>query len=522
MRNDLPMDAAEPSAGHTAPPLEVVRAIDEPVRVQGVVDTETTFEPFLNDENQDDENLDDEVESELDRKILSYCQRFDIQTGLLNHQAIQDALAKKLRNRSAGLEVALIWIDLVNLRQEFSLWGWTGAEALARRVAGTLRSVVDAGALLGRVGGKSFLVALEASKHDKAGKQRIQAVVNALTPVRSRGSETRPEVAAGVAFFPLDTDSVEDLVRFASLAAMRAGHVKSKTVVAFNAGMNSLIVRDHAMEVEMRKGLDQGQFSMVYQPNVDLATGRVLGAEALMRWKHPQWGAVTPSEFIPIAERSDLIHRIFDLALRTSLQQIQRWREQGLDLPLIAVNASAANVRSEDFAHSVRTIMDEFPIGKSEVELEMTESLAFEDEALFTTRLGQLKAIGVRIAIDDFGTRYTGFNVLKHLPLDAMKIDQCFIRGIDHSPGMRSLCETILAMGRQLKLRIVAEGIEEPGEFAVMREIGCDAGQGYLFQRPAPADEFAQFLREWTERKHGFGFARAQSMRERPSLRDIA
>src|SRR5580698_2874794 len=162
--------------------------------------------------------LDDEADNELDRKILSYCQRFDIQTGLLNHQAIQDALVKKLKNRAAGLEVALVWIDLVNLRQEFSLWGWTGAEALARRVAGTLRSVVDAGALLGRVGGRSFLVAMDASKHDKAGRQRIQAMVDALAPVRSRGTGTRPEVAAGVAFFPVDTDSGEDLVRFASLA----------------------------------------------------------------------------------------------------------------------------------------------------------------------------------------------------------------------------------------------------------------------------------------------------------------
>ena len=412
-----------------------------------------------------------------------------------------------MKNRDSSREVALIWIDLVNLRREFSLWGWTGAEAMARRVAGTLRSVVDADALLGRVGGRSLLVAMEASKHDKAGRQRIQAVVDALTPVRHRSSETRPQVAAGVAFFPVDTESVEDLVRFASLASMRAAHVKSRSVIGFHAGMNSLIVRDHALEVEMRKGLDHGQFSLVYQPKVDLATGEILGAEALIRWKHPEWGSVTPSEFIPIAERSELIHRIFEFSLHTALEQMQRWRNRGLDLPLMAVNASAANVRSDDFAQSVRAMMAELPVGATEVELEMTESLAFEDEELFTARMRQLKAIGVRIAIDDFGTRYTGFNVLKHLPLDTMKIDQCFIRGIDRSPGMRSLCQTIVAMARQLKLRTVAEGIEEPGELEAMREIGCEAGQGYLFQRPVPAEEFEAFLREWPERKHGFGFA---------------
>jgi diguanylate cyclase (GGDEF)-like protein len=450
--------------------------------------------------------LSHDMENELDRQIQSYSQRFDIQTGLLNHQALQDALAVLLRNRAAGKEVALIWIDLVNLRREFSLWGWTGAESLARRVAGTLRSVVDADALLGRIGGRSFLVAMEASKHDKAGRKRIQAVVDALTPVRSRGSETRPEVAAGVAFFPVDTESVEDIVRFASLAATRAGHVKSRTVIAFHAGMNSLIVRDHVLEVEMRKALDHGQFTLAYQPKVDLSSGDILGAEALIRWKHPEWGAVTPGEFIPIAERSDLIHRIFDFSLRTALEQMQTWRDMGLYLPVMAVNASAANVRSDDFARSVRTIMGEIPIGTTELELEMTESLAFEDEELFTARMRQLKTIGVRIAIDDFGTRYTGFNVLKQLPLDTMKIDQCFIRGIDRSPGMRSLCETIVAMAHQLKLHTVAEGIEETGELDVMREIGCEAGQGYLFQRPVPGDVFAQFLRDWPERKLGFGF----------------
>jgi diguanylate cyclase (GGDEF)-like protein len=473
-------------------------------------------------EQRFDRLLGNEIENDLDRQILQYSQRFDLQTGLLNHQAIQDSLAGMLRNRSEGREVALVWIDLVNLRREFSLWGWSGAEAMARRVAGTLRSVVDANTLLGRVGGRSFVIAMEASKHDKMGRRKIQAVVDALNPVRNRGLETRPEVAAGVAFFPVDTESVEDLVRFASLASMRAGHVKSQSVVAFHAGMNSLIVRDHVLEVEMRKGLDQGQFSLAYQPKIDLATGRILGAEALIRWAHPQWGPVTPAEFIPIAERSDLIHRIFDFGLHTALEQTQRWHSMGLNLPQIAVNASAANVRSDDFARSVRSIMAELPIGDTELELEMTESLAFEDEELFTARMRQLKTIGVSLAIDDFGTRYTGFNVLKHLPLDTMKIDQCFIRGIDHSPGMRSLCQTIVAMARQLKLKTVAEGIEEPGELQAMREIGCDAGQGYLFQRPVAADQFEEFLREWPQRRHGFGFSDVVPMFEREQQRGIA
>lgn len=429
------------------------------------------------------------------------------QTGLLSQQAFQDALGALLRNSPAEQEVALIWIDLVSLRREYSLWGWRGAEALASRIAGALRSVVDADALLGRVGGSSFMVAMGASKFNKISRNRIQEIVDSLTPQRRCGSDARLEVAAGVAFFPSDTRSADELVRFAVLAADRAGHVKSRNVVAFHARMNRQIMRAHLLEVEMGKGLERNQFRMFYQPKVNLKTGDVVAAEALMRWNHPELGAVAPSEFIPVAERSNLIHSVFDFNLRTALKQARRWRALGLALPVIAVNVSAANVREDEFARTVRTIMEEIPIAPTQLELEMTESLAFEDEELFRVRVRQLRSIGVRVAIDDFGTRYTGFNVLKKLRLDTIKIDQCFIRGVDRSQDMLSLCRTIVAMGRQLKLRTVAEGIEEPGELEALRQIGCEAGQGYLFQRPIPGDEFTGFLRSWPDRMHDFDFA---------------
>jgi EAL domain-containing protein (putative c-di-GMP-specific phosphodiesterase class I)/GGDEF domain-containing protein len=425
---------------------------------------------------------------------------------MLNHHAFQDALAALLKASPPGQEVALIWIDLVNMHKVFSLWGWRGAEALARRIAGTLRTACDDDALLGRFGARSFLVAMAASKLGKTGRRRVQAVMDLLAPRWENEGTVAPEVATGVAFYPSDTDSYEDLVRFACLASSRADYIKSRRVVAFHPRMNNLIVRDHFLEVEMRKGLDGGQFHMVYQPKVDLITGQILGAEALMRWNHPELGSIPPADFIPVAERSDLIHRIFDFALRSTLEQARRWCDLGLALPIIAVNASAADLRSDDCPRLVRTLMEKIPMAPTELELELTESLAFEDEELFAQRIRQLRAIGVRVAIDDFGTRYTGFNVLKKLPLNTMKIDQCFIRGIDRSPDMLALCETIVAMGRQLKLRMVAEGIEELGELAVMRRIGCEAGQGYLFQRPVPADQFTAFMREWPRRMRAFGF----------------
>jgi EAL domain-containing protein (putative c-di-GMP-specific phosphodiesterase class I)/GGDEF domain-containing protein len=454
--------------------------------------------------------LEHDLDDELHRQMLAYGQRYDVQTGLLNYQSFQESVAGLIRNAEPGEGFALIWIDLLNLRREFSLWGSKGVEGLVRNVSGCLRSAADADALLGRFGARCFLVVISASKFNRGDRARVQALVDSLEPLHILGGDIKPEVSAGVAFYPSDTQSSEDLLRFASLAAARGGDTKSSTVMPFDARMNNALIRDHQMETEMHKGLDRGQFCTFYQPKVSLRTGAVLGAEALTRWTHPEWGSVTPNEFIPVAERSRLIHRIFDFSLRAALKDAQRWQEMGLVLPIISVNASAASVHTADFVANVRRILAEIPIAPTILELEVTESMLFDDEDLFARVVRELQEAGVHVVIDDFGTRYTGFNVLKKLTLNEMKIDRCFIHGIDRSQDMRALCQTIVAMARQLKMQTVAEGIEEPGELEVMREIGCDAGQGFLFQRPMPAEAFPVFLRDWPQRMPTFGFTAAE------------
>ena len=467
-------------------------------------------------ENHLEQNLlDDNLDDTLRRQRQAYEQRYDVQTGLENYQSFQESLARMLRGRPADREVALVWIDVLNLRREFALWGSKGTEALVVLVAEALRLSVDGNALLGRFSTRCFLVALEAHKFNKVDRRRIQSIADALAPLRAPNSHNKIETAAGVAFWPSDAEVAEDLTRFASLASSRAGYLKSPLVQSFRAGMNHHVLRDHQLEVEMRKGLeigggasaDQNQFRLVYQPKIDLANGHVLGAEALIRWHHPELGLVPPTEFIPVAERSDLIQRVIEFALSTALTDVQCWRELGVSLPLISVNMSWANLRRDDFVPTVKARLAQIPIAPANLELEVTESVLLDDEELFAMRVRQLKTIGVRVSIDDFGTRYTGFNVLKRMQLDSMKIDRCFIHGIDRSRDMRALCETIVAMARQLKLRTVAEGVEQQGELEVIKEIGCDAAQGYLFQRPVPAAELTAFLRRWSKRIEHQGFA---------------
>lgn len=464
----------------------------------------------------------DTADQDLRRQIMTYASRYDLQTGLLNFHAIHGDLDSLLRDMAPGQEMATVWIDVLNVRREFALWGVDAAETLIRNVAHTLRSTVDSHALIARVGSRAFVFCLRASRSDPAARQRLQKVMDALMQLGSGGTDATPEVAAGVAFYPSDSLVAEELLRFSSLAAARARYTNSTSVLSFQAGMKKLLMRSHVLEVEIAKALDRNELTMLYQPKVDLASGKVLGAEALMRWTHPEWGAVPPSEFIPIAERSSLIQRVFDFSLRVSLENVRRWIDLGIAPAVISVNVSAANLRREDFPRRVKRMMAEIPIAPVELELEVTETLLLDDEDLFAARMRQLKAIGVRLAIDDFGTRYTGFNLLKRLPLDTMKIDRCFISGIHQSADMRMLCSTIIAMARHMKLRTVAEGIEEPEELDVMQQIGCDAAQGYLIQRPVSAEEFTTFLREWPERSRGYGFATPAELSQIDPLYGIA
>jgi diguanylate cyclase (GGDEF)-like protein len=443
----------------------------------------------------------------LRSQILAYGQRYDIQTGLLNYQAFQEALASLLSRKVGKLEVATVWIDILNLRREFSLWGWEAAEAMARNVANVLRAAAGGEILMGRFSGHSFVFSMEASKSDLLARQRIQRVIDALSMGGRRGTEVAPAVAAGVAFYPADARTAQDMMRFASVAAARAGESGSASVLAFEPGMNNELIRHRRVEVAIGKAFDRDEVSMVFQPKVNLVTGAVLGAEALMRWTHPDWGVVSPSEFIPVTESSHLIQRVFDFSLRTALKEVRLWQKLGIAPSIISVNVSAANLRREDFSRRVRNLLTEFPISPIELELEVTESLLLVDEDLFKVRMRQLKTIGIRLAIDDFGTRYTAFNLLRDLPLDAMKIDRCFVRGIHRSQDMRSLCDTIVAMARQMKLRTVAEGIEETEEMDVMQQIGCEAGQGYLFERGLASKDFIAFMYGWPDQTARLGFS---------------
>lgn len=439
------------------------------------------------------------IEEEFRAQLTDYGLSYDPTTSLPNQASFREGLRQMLGSaREERSEVALVWIDLTNLRREYSIGGDTASRRLLCTLADTLRPWTEDSELIGRFADQSFLLAL---KREPGLASRLDAILEAGAHRHLRGAEGKPEIVAGVAYFPEHTTVPEDLIRFASLAAGAASRTRSRGALPFHPEMNEALLLERSIEKDLRLALRDNQMSLAYQPQIDLMTGNVLGVEALTRWTHPLRGLVSPAQFIAVAEQSDLIDEIFTHSLRKMLSDARGWRDAGLELPLIAVNASAANVRHQNFVSIVREALAAQPLGTTQLEIEVTESLLMDDEGLFVERLRELRKIGVKVSMDDFGTRYTGFNALKGLPLNSMKIDRCFVHGVDRSTQAQSLFRTIVTMARHLKLSTVAEGVEDMGELRALRKIGCQAGQGYLFQRPVPSEQFVRFMQEWPERK---------------------
>jgi diguanylate cyclase (GGDEF)-like protein len=447
------------------------------------------------------------IEEDFRSHPQDFGMRFDSLTGLPNGVSFRASVRRLLdRAITNGREIALLWVDLLNLRREYSISGDEGADRLVCAVADGLRPWVGAGELICRFSEHCFLLAL---RRDERTAERINMMLETASQFGPSGSEGKPEIASGVAFFPEHATTASELIRFASLAAVSATRSRSRAPILFHSEMDAALQMERDMERDLGMALRDNQLSLVYQPQIDLTTGTVIGVEGLTRWNHPTRGPVSPAQFIPVAERSDLIDEIFRHSLQRMLVDAARWRSAGLIVPSLAVNASAANVRREDFVAIVKHEIEANPPGYSQLDIEVTESLMMDDEPLFAERLKSLRSIGVKVSLDDFGTRYTGFNALKGLPLSTMKIDRCFVHGVDRSSQAQSLCRTIMTMARYLKLGTVAEGIETAGELQVLKQMGCQAGQGFLFQRPVPSERFTEFLLDWPEQKQRSVFADA-------------
>jgi diguanylate cyclase (GGDEF)-like protein len=362
-------------------------------------------------------------------------------------------------------------------------------------IAERLNAAVRKGDTVARLGGDEFVVALAdlAEVHDVP--RVAEKLIAALhPPVVIDGREYFVTASIGVSLHPWDGDDAETLLRNADVAMYRAKEKGKNNFQFYSPAMNAEAPRRLAIETDLRRALERREFLLHYQPKVDLATGRVAGMEALLRWQHPKQGLISPLDFIPLLEETGLIVPVGEWVLRSACAQNRSWQEAGLAPLRVAVNLSARQFKQPGLVEMVGEVLAEVGLDPGLLELELTESILLEhtEESLATLR--RFHDMGIHLALDDFGTGYSSLSYLKRFPIDSLKIDRSFIHDVTTNPDDATIARTVIAMAHNLRMTAVAEGVETREQLEFLRSHECDQMQGYYFSRPLAAEAFAQLL----------------------------
>jgi diguanylate cyclase (GGDEF)-like protein/PAS domain S-box-containing protein len=429
---------------------------------------------------------------------LEHQANFDALTGLANRNLLKDRLTQAIvhadRNR---LTVGVVLIDLDNFKFLNDSIGHAFGDALLNVIAGRLTALIHDEDTVARYGADEFVLVLGEYDGERSISSIVTRVLSSVAELISlQGHEVHVTCSVGISLYPQDGADSETLLRHADVAMYRAKEAGRNTFQVFRADMTQRIHERISLEQAMRNAIESDEFQLQYQPQVDLGTGRIFGAEALIRWKHPEQGMISPARFIPIAEDSDLILPIGDWVLRTACKQGKAWRDAGLRHIVISVNVSVRQFRQEGFADRVIDAVRASGLDPGCLELELTESLLMTHVDELLEVLNRLKAVGIRLAVDDFGTGYSSLNYLKRLPVDKLKIDQSFVRDIPHDQDNMAIAKAIIALARSMSLTVIAEGVETKEQLDFLRASDCDEMQGYYFSKAVDADAFAQMLAE--------------------------
>jgi len=429
---------------------------------------------------------------------VAYLAQFDALTGLPNRNLFQDRLvqAMALAKRN-DWPMAVLFIDLDRFKLVNDTLGHSAGDKLLKEAAERLRSCIRSSDTVGRLGGDEFAAILsELARPGDAGLVAQKFIEVLKHPFDLDGKETYVSASVGITLYPADSDSAEALVMNADAAMYRAKEQGRNNYQYFTRDMNERALRRVQVEAALRRALERKEFRLVYQPKANLATGKISGFEGLLRWQHPERGTVAPSEFIPVLEETGLIVPVGEWVLHTACTQIRTWEKLGLKVPPVSVNLSARQFEQKNLKDAVHRILGETEVDPSLVEFEITESLLMKDPEGTARTLSSLKESGVRLSMDDFGTGYSSLGYLKRFPIDTLKIDRSFVHDISTDADGATLTRAIIHLAQNLRLKVVAEGVETEDQLAFLRDNGCDEMQGYLFAKPTDAEECGRMLRE--------------------------
>ena len=437
----------------------------------------------------------DVTERKRAEERVQYLANYDVLTGLPNRFLMQDRLTQAIahahRNR---LRVALIHIDLDRFKVVNETLGYYVGDALLKQAAERVRKASRGADTVARVGGDEFTIVFPNVTSLQTLSAAAEVMLDDLAkPFPSEGQELFVSASVGISLYPDDARSVDELIKHADAAMSTAKHLGRNNFQFFTAGMNQEVQDRMLIEAGLRSAIHRNELSLVFQPKIDLATRRIFGAEALLRWKHPKLGMISPARFVPVAEEAGLVGQIGEWVLHTACRQIRQWQDAGHALQ-VAVNVSARQFQDYDVAELVKDIMRDTGVMASNLEIELTESAVMNDAEASIVTLERLAALGVQIAIDDFGTGYSSLSYLKRLPLDVLKIDQSFVRDISSDPNDAAIVRAIITLARSLGIKVIAEGVENEAQLAFLNAYGCHYAQGYLFGRPLTAPQFIKLV----------------------------
>jgi diguanylate cyclase (GGDEF)-like protein/PAS domain S-box-containing protein len=438
----------------------------------------------------------DVTERNLAEKRIEFLAYHDALTGLPNRLLLQDRFeqAKAYATR-ANTKLALLFLDLDNFKSINDSLGHDVGDELLRQIATRLSGCVRETDTISRQGGDEFLILLPDLSHaDDTAPILVKIIEQLQLPLQANGHEISTSVSIGVTIFPDDGASFENLLKKADMAMYQAKNDGRNTYRFFDEAMNVDAVEHLFIRNGLRRAIDQNEFVLHYQPQIDLRSGAVTGVEALIRWNLPEQGMMAPNRFIPVAEESGLIVPIGDWVLREACRQAVAWNRAGFPAMTMAVNLSAVQFRRGDIEQSVVHALEQTGFDPRLLELELTESILIQNVDSMMATISRLKALGVKISIDDFGTGYSSLSYLKRIDIDKLKIDQSFVRDLATDPDDAAIVRAIIQMARSLNLRTIAEGVETTEILQQLRDFECDEAQGYHFARPMPADELANFL----------------------------
>ncbi|MBL8378884.1 MAG: EAL domain-containing protein [Burkholderiales bacterium] len=444
---------------------------------------------------------------------IAYLAMYDALTGLPNRRLCTERLDTILARASRrGGTVAVMIVGLDGFKRVNEARGHSTGDALLVEVSGRLKdnlrqgdeiaytssgkSSLDA---VARLGGDTFAITLTdlgPGENAAAAATRVQALLSG--PCVIDGESLHVTASVGIAVFPVDGSSGPELLTNAESAMHAAKLERRNGIRFFTAEMNAGAARKLAMANELRSAIDTEQLSLHYQPQVDLASGRIVGAEALIRWTHPVRGPISPADFIPLAEELGLILRLGEWALRTACTTARSWQRAGMPPVRVGVNVSPSQFREPDFPRMIERVLVETGLDARCLDLEFTEGVMIGDPEAAIETMRVLRRMGVQLAIDDFGTGYSSLSYLRLFPVQRLKIDQSFVRTLDADEQSTAIVETVVMLGRALKLNVIAEGVETHAHATRLRALGCDEVQGYLVSRALPEGEFrAKLESDW-------------------------